>query len=93
MCMFIYILIFNVLFIYRMVWPNWAHPLSCAPSPTQTAVHMVRFVVLMESVKWTAALKMPTPLTLWSQHGKTGQSQPYLTVGLVNCFQVRACEQ
>lgn len=56
-----------------MVRLSWALPLSCARGPTQNAVCTVRGP--MGCVTWTAALKTPTALTLWTQHGKPGQGQ------------------
>lgn len=64
-----------------MVRPSWALPLSCVRDPTRNAVCTVR--ELMGSVTWTAALKTPTVLTLWTQHGQTGQLQHTWELALV----------
>ena len=68
-------LMFILLFVCRMVRPNWALPLSCVQGPTQNAVCMVRVAVLTGNVTWTAALKTATAPTLWIQHGMRGESQ------------------
>lgn len=81
--------LFDFICMCRMVKPSCALPLSCVRGPTQNAVCMVR--VLMGSVTWTAALKTPTALTLWTQHGKTGQSLQYLRINCVRSYMMRVC--
>lgn len=53
---------------FRMVRQSLVLQLSCVQGPTRKAR------VLMASATWTAALKMATALTRFTQHGNAGQS-------------------